>query len=291
MVNLVTKISQVVARSAWTDKMAKLKEYRTRTCRYPDSMLGRTNFLPTSVHPGGVLVVAAHPDDDILGVGATLIRHAAAGEHITVAFTTNGAGGDPKKSMDAQRTIVQMRYEETCSALDLIHIPSSQIINLGFPDGGAHRYVFPLVTDFRQLLETVDPSRIYVHSMEGGHPDHDITSFAVQQVCHEAGFSALFEWAEYNRECPLGTSQIHFPHDPYLGASNFTRIEMTAEEAQLKKAMLDIHRSQRDVIPAVPSRNSEVIREANPTNLAARLQYFIKLPRRRAVNVLQHLQY
>ena len=38
-----------------------------------------------------VLVFAAHPDDELLGLGATLARHAAAGDVVTCVFVSEGA--------------------------------------------------------------------------------------------------------------------------------------------------------------------------------------------------------
>ena len=37
-----------------------------------------------------VLVVAAHPDDEALGCGGTMARHAAAWDSVTVVFVADG---------------------------------------------------------------------------------------------------------------------------------------------------------------------------------------------------------
>lgn len=278
---LKTKLTHAIDRTVWKDEFIKRREYRDGVCRYPDSIIGRQNFPGDHLHRGGILVIAAHPDDDVLGVATTLIRHAKSGDPITIVFTTNGAGGDWKSSVAEQRAYADLRYAEACEGLALLDIPPSNVISLGFPDGGLHRYIQPLTSDLLHLFQTVRPARIYVHAIEGGHIDHDVTSFVVQFLCQQLHLPDVYEWAEYNRETPLGAPQIHFPNDPFLNDSAYTRIDLTEDELSLKTKMLSKHQSQRDVIRIAPSRHSEVIRAAKPVHLKQRLLHFGRLPQNR----------
>ncbi|WP_234009984.1 PIG-L family deacetylase, partial [Streptomyces sp. SA3_actF] len=53
--------------------------------------------LPEAVLPQGpVVVVAAHPDDEVLGAGGALALLAAAGNPLTVVTVTDGEGSHPR---------------------------------------------------------------------------------------------------------------------------------------------------------------------------------------------------
>src|SRR5437868_15070027 len=46
--------------------------------------------MTTAKHQGGVLAIAAHPDDEVLGCGGVLARHARRGEPVTIVIVCEG---------------------------------------------------------------------------------------------------------------------------------------------------------------------------------------------------------
>ena len=44
-----------------------------------------------------VLIVVAHPDDEVLGCGGTLLKHVDEGDKVYVLFVTEGVSGRYKK--------------------------------------------------------------------------------------------------------------------------------------------------------------------------------------------------
>ena len=249
--------------------------------QYPDKMLGRNFPLQNSNQKTDVLVFAAHYDDDVLGVGTTLYRHSQNGDNIKVVFVTNGSADwlgieqswNVNKAKSKVRT--QERFKEAVDALSLLHIPTENIYCLGFPDGGTHRYLKHISTDVQFLLEKLNPGKVYVHCIEGGHPDHDMVSFAVKSTCQKVGYHNVFEWAEYNPEQPIGTKDVKFRPN-IAGTSEEVIIDISEEERMLKRNMLSYHKSQ-DVEQYY--LQGEAIRKANLSDLDMELDSYCQLPK------------
>lgn len=228
------------------DRFIKKVEYNRELYRYPNKMLGRNLTIHSTNQHTDVLVFAAHPDDDVLGLGTTLYRHSLNGDNIKVVFTTNGTAGSGEswyRKINKSKKRANLRYREAVQALSKINIPEENIYCLGFPDGGTQRYLKKMSSDISMLLQMLNPKRVYVHCIEGGHIDHDITSFAVKSICNKIGYVNVFEYAEYNPSQPIGTENIKFLSAP---SNRFEEviIDISEEERVLKRNMLAFHQSQ-----------------------------------------------
>jgi LmbE family N-acetylglucosaminyl deacetylase len=80
-----------------------------------------------------VAVVAAHPDDEVLGVGGTMAILAAAGVRLRLIAVTDGEASHPGADPAALRRV---RAEETAAALAALGAGSADVIRLRFPDTG-----------------------------------------------------------------------------------------------------------------------------------------------------------
>ncbi|MBS4198419.1 PIG-L family deacetylase [Bacillus sp. FJAT-49732] len=227
------------------EKLIKVIEYTRGLYVYPKKMLGRKISL-NNLNKTDVLVFAAHPDDDVLGLGTTLYRHSVNGDNIKVVFITNGTGrGGESWAVHARESEKKsnIRYKEAVHALSLINIPEKNIYCLGFPDGGTQRYLKNIIGDIYFLINKFNPGRIYVHCIEGGHRDHDLTSFVVKSLCKKISYDQVFEWTEYNPNQSLGAHNVKFLQT-HLSTNKETKIDISAKERNLKRKMLACHQSQ-----------------------------------------------
>jgi LmbE family N-acetylglucosaminyl deacetylase len=271
---LIRKLIQYIQRD---EKRIKKVEFLRGLYRYPDKMLGR-EIPPNYINNTDVLVFAAHPDDDVLGVGTTLYRHSLKENNIKVIFVTNGSGRNGeswKLKFRESKKISEIRYKEAVQALSLINIPKENIFCLGYPDGGTHRYLENMAADILMLIQKFNPGRIYVHCIEGGHRDHDMTSFVVKSICNKIGYSNVFEWTQYYSKQPLGAHNVEFLPTQSTEIKEII-IDISEEERILKRKMLACHHSQ-DVEQYY--LQGEAVRQINISDLEMELYKYGQLPK------------
>jgi len=80
-----------------------------------------------------VAIVAAHPDDEVLGAGGTMALLTAAGARLRLIAVTDGEASHPAANPDA---IVRTRAAESANALRALGVHDLEVIRLRFPDTG-----------------------------------------------------------------------------------------------------------------------------------------------------------
>lgn len=113
-----------------------------------------------------VLVLAAHPDDEVLGCGGAVLTHVAAGDRVAVAFVTSGEGGLDSYPVDEARRI---REAEAMAAAKVLGFASVEFMRR--PDGS-------LADDPSGLVPVVSPLLDGVDLVYAPHPDEDHTDHA-----------------------------------------------------------------------------------------------------------------
>jgi LmbE family N-acetylglucosaminyl deacetylase len=116
-----------------------------------------------------VLVVAAHPDDEVIGAGGTIARHAAEGAQVFIAILTEGATvqfpGDEEKIALKRR-----------QALEVAKLLGARDVFFGeFPD---QRLDVTPILEVNRFVEgvtrKVSPHVIYTHHFADLNADHRV---------------------------------------------------------------------------------------------------------------------
>ena len=162
---------------------------------------------PSGAYAKTILVVAAHPDDEVIMAAGRIAAARAAGDIVKVVLVTNG-------DIDGVASGLTRQGEAVQSALTL-GLVESDVIFLGYPDGSSrriydatsgtqvftsaagrtatygtrglggmdyHRYLFgvagpynrnTMLGDFRALLANFRPDEVYTHHGFDAHGDHE----------------------------------------------------------------------------------------------------------------------
>ena len=92
-----------------------------------------------------VLVIAPHPDDEVLALGGTITQLKQNGQQVLVVFLTNGDANRAAKSLftfnplrraEDYRASGYRRQKEAAAALRVLGVPVSSALYLGYPDAG-----------------------------------------------------------------------------------------------------------------------------------------------------------
>ncbi len=177
---------------------------------------------------GTPLVVAPHPDDEILGV-AGLIATLGAAELVAV---TDGEASHPGSTVHTQAELATLRRAETDEALRRLGVGDATVHRLGHPDGKIDEEALTGV-----LTGLLTPGRWCLATWrEDGHPDHEAVGRAAARACEATGARLL--------EYPIWAWHWASPDDPRVPWPRAYRIDLGLEAQQAKAAAIAAFPSQ-----------------------------------------------
>lgn len=134
---------------------------------------------------GRVMVIAPHPDDDVLGCGGSLLKHVTDGAHCAIVYMTSGEAGGGKKSPEA---LAAQREAEALNGAKKLGV--TDLIFLHEPDGKLQ--ISELVIEkVRTVIESAQPDLVYVPHEVDGHKDHRATYSIVIEAIKRLGYKPL----------------------------------------------------------------------------------------------------
>ena len=180
-----------------------------------------------------VLVVAPHPDDDVIGCGGSIIRHIRKGHSVTAVYMTSGEAGSLVHPKDELRRIREVETREAASVMGF-----SDLIFLRNADGrlltdGEH------LTSLVRIIREKRPAMIYFPHAGEGCRDHRIT----YEICAEAVKRACGPWFQ---ECPGEPWSVEsvLCYEVWTPLQEVSYTEEISDCIDLKIEALRHHRSQ-----------------------------------------------
>lgn len=125
-----------------------------------------------------ILVVAAHPDDEILGVGGTIAKHIAAGDTVDVLILGEGQTSRFARREDAGAEILEELHADTLRAAAVLGIRHVSFEN--FPDNRFDSVpLLEIVKAVEAKTDELQPRIVYTHHGGDLNVDHQRTFQAV----------------------------------------------------------------------------------------------------------------
>ncbi|MGE0734850.1 MAG: PIG-L deacetylase family protein [Alphaproteobacteria bacterium] len=185
-----------------------------------------------------ILVIAAHPDDEVLGLGGTVARHAAAGDRIDVLIMAEGATS--RGSRGGAVAALQRAARAAAKALG-----TRPPRFAGLPDNRMDRLeLLDIVKRVEAVVAAVKPSIVYTHAAHDLNLDHRIVHQATVTACRPLAGTTVR--AIYAFETPSSTEWAPPAAFPAFAPNRFVDIAATLDT---KLAALRCYRGEMRAFP------------------------------------------
>lgn len=141
-------------------------------------------LLDIDVPLGTVVVVAPHPDDEVLGCGGLIQRLVRSKYEVHVVFMTGGEGSHRGCCSLEEKVIKDVRREMATETDSLLGVEPSRLHFLDYPDGGI-RLDSSETDHLTTLLSQLNPTSIFVPHWGEGWPDHVNTREIIKELAGE----------------------------------------------------------------------------------------------------------
>jgi N-acetylglucosamine malate deacetylase 1 len=198
-----------------------------------------------------ILIVAAHPDDEILGAGGAMLWHLARkdkvdvlilGEGVTARFPNRGAAPEKESAKLRKRSLAALRF-----------LGVRDVFYRDFPDNRFDSLdLLDLVKEVSAVKEQVRPSVIYTHHCGDLNIDHRLTFQAVltatRPLKNETVRRVLSFEVPSSTEWNFAADRAGFTPNVFLDISLFLSRKLKAFSMYGDEVMPDSHpRSLRGV--------------------------------------------
>lgn len=203
---------------------------------------------PATLVPQGsrVVVVAPHPDDEVLGTGGLLANWASLGRRICIVAVTDGGASHPRSTHWTAEALSATRRAESVEGWRHLGLARGVAHRLGLPDGALAAHAATLTERLCDLLTSEDV--VFATWRLDGHPDHDATGRAAALACQRRG-CRLFEY-------PVWMWHWAAPADKRVPWERLRRAPIGARALAQKSRAVQAHatqlRADGDAAPVLP---------------------------------------
>jgi LmbE family N-acetylglucosaminyl deacetylase len=176
--------------------------------------------------PDSVLVVAAHPDDEVLGCGGTMARLANEGQEVRIAILAEGMTSRYQEREQANQKQLDHLHSNAQQAADKVR--AKELVLCKLPDNRLDTVpLLEVVKVVEDLIEKFNPAVIYTHHPGDLNVDHGVVHRAVLTATRPIPGQRVREI--YAFEVPSSTEWAFQRLEPSFRPSVFVDISATLE--------------------------------------------------------------
>lgn len=133
-----------------------------------------------------ILVIVAHADDEAIGMGGTIAKHAQNGDQINLITLTNGVGSRE----EAASKDIELRQKSLKQAMKILGV--THHFGFDFPDNQLDCIpLLEIVKKIESVLFSYQPNMVYTHFYHDLNIDHQIAHRATMTACRPIPTSSI----------------------------------------------------------------------------------------------------
>ncbi len=214
------------------------------------------------MHPmARLVVVAPHPDDEILACGGLMALHARRGGQCLVVAVTDGEASHGENLGWRAGQLGETRRAERVCGLARLGCAETEVHRLGLPDSKVASHFETLQSELAQRMRWGD---IVVTTWRNdGHPDHEACGAAAARACADVRCRLL--------EAPVWMWHWGRPADQRVPWHRMVGLMLPGEAVSRKQRAVQSHASQ--LLPRGDAQ-APVLGQTMLDRLARRTEYF-----------------
>jgi LmbE family N-acetylglucosaminyl deacetylase len=200
MFDIVHKVSFLLRRNISPLTPKQMKIYLEVYAQLQQARNGKDLIISIDKPKGSaVLVLAPHPDDELIGCGGTLHKHCLAGDEVVCLYLTNGeaSSGFPHLSQAARG---ELREDEARKGAEIIGI--QKLIFLHQRDGGLQPSG-EVISTVTEHLMNLRPDIVYLPFFLERNVDHFETNRVLMAAYLQCSPALSFQCAAYETVTPM----------------------------------------------------------------------------------------
>ena len=145
------------------------------------------------VMPGKVLIVAPHPDDEVLGCSGLIQRLLRDGKQVDVVILSGGGKSHAGCCKIDESTLIESRRNLSRKAAEILGLPLEHLHFLDYPDG-CIAFDCSETERLKELIDTLQPDAIFVPHKGEGWSDHLEAGQIVRKLAGETSGVSFYEY-------------------------------------------------------------------------------------------------